>query len=99
MLPGNAVRAEEHTTVALEVKLPRFFCSDHLAGSQRLAFCPDYRYNRVAREHMLVREDDTGTWSVTEDGVVVLTSDIHCQNLHSGPFEIGCLNREEGWTG
>lgn len=96
VLAGGAGRAEEHTTVALEEKLPCFFCSDHMTGSMHLAFCPDHRYSRVSREHLFVREDDTGTWSVTEDGVVVLTSDVHCQNLFSGPFEIGYLNREDG---
>jgi len=65
-----------------------YFRSFHIAGSIYLHLRQDGTYQRIAREHMFVEQDDNGKWFQTDTGELTLISERHYRDIEAHPLSI-----------
>ena len=65
-----------------------YFRSDHIVGKSYLCLRRDGTYQRIAREHMFVKESDRGKWSQADGGELTLVSEQHYRNVEAPPLSI-----------
>lgn len=65
-----------------------YFRSFHIEGSTYLHLRQDGTYQRIAREHMFVEEDDNGEWLQVDTGELTLISERHYRDIEAFPLSI-----------